>query len=72
MVKGFRSTRWELPGGKVEIDEKPAHCLQREVVEEIGVDIWKKISNHLKISIEVDGRTDHYFIIDSYRSVLYY
>lgn len=28
---------WELPGGKVEVDESPQQALQRELVEEINI-----------------------------------
>lgn len=30
---------WELPGGKIEPDETPQECLQREIKEEFDIDI---------------------------------
>lgn len=36
---GGQDGKWELPGGKIEEDEKPVEALRREVREELGCEL---------------------------------
>ena len=42
---GVMANMWEFPGGKIEAGETPQICIQREIKEELGVDV--KIDRHL-------------------------
>ncbi len=51
--------KWELPGGKVELNETPEECLIREIKEELNIEIKiirelpSNIHNYPSISIKL-------------------
>jgi mutator protein MutT len=45
LPKGLMANLWEFPGGKIEAGETPQDCIQREIKEELEVDII--VGDHL-------------------------
>ena len=52
---GLLGGLWEFPGGKIEAEETPEACIQREILEEIGIQI--SVGDHL---ITVDHAYTHF------------
>jgi ADP-ribose pyrophosphatase YjhB (NUDIX family) len=70
LVKDPREERniWELPGGRMNIDEDPREAMQREFTEEMGVDIHVGEVVHMEQFIQGNEGARAFMIV--YRATL--
>ena len=61
LEKSHNGLRWEFPGGKISFGEEPREALEREVKEELGIEI--KAGSILDLSSNVYGDVKHVVLI---------
>lgn len=67
MVKGWASSTWTFPKGKIAKDEAPEQCAIREVQEEIGFDITGRFSPHDYIQMETGPHALRLYMVPGIR-----
>lgn len=63
LVKNKGSNSWTFPRGKINENESEIDCAIREVYEEIGLDVYDDISDHIFLEENVNGKKIKLFII---------
>lgn len=64
LVKGVKAgAKWGFPRGKINKTETDAECAVREVLEETGYDIEKKLKEDDFIEIYADGKKNKLYIV---------
>lgn len=61
LKESHNGLRWEFPGGKIEFGEDPRVCLEREIMEELGIKI--KAGEILEYSSHVYGEDKHIVLL---------
>jgi 8-oxo-dGTP pyrophosphatase MutT (NUDIX family) len=69
LTKGVNDDFWYLPGGRIELLEPARDALAREMVEELGLEVWiDRLVWTVENFFEFDGRRIHelglYFLVE--------
>lgn len=64
LVKSSYRDEWGLPGGSMEPDETPVAAAQRELIEEIGLQVQQPLSPAGSVCGTWDGRRDRVYFFE--------